>query len=128
MLSIHMIDKLQRIAKAIQILRLPSLFVGATALALLVVIILVLAPPQGDRLVIPCIVGLLWGLSMYVFIVTFGTVPERPGPELTFFSKLKQKFVRTWYGLIGLFFIGATIAIIIITIRMVLIWLRSHGG
>jgi len=30
--------------------------------------------------------------------------------------------------LISLIFLGATVAILVVTIRMVLIWLRDHGG
>jgi hypothetical protein len=123
-----MIDTLQRIARAIQILRLPSLVVGLVGLALLIAIIFFLAPHQGDQWIIPCLTGLLWGMSIYAFIVTFRAIPDKPDPAQTVFKKLKQTIGRAWYGLIGLVFLGTTLAALLITVRMALIWLRAHGG
>ncbi|MBR9987131.1 MAG: hypothetical protein KFF68_14615 [Desulfosarcina sp.] len=123
-----MIDKLKRMAQAIQVLRLPSLGIGLISLASLVVIVLFFAAEKGDRFIIPFSVSLLWGLSTYSFIVTFRAVPDKPNAPLKCFRKLKHAITRLWYGLVSLFFLGATLAIIVVTIRMVAIWLRDHGG
>lgn len=123
-----MIDTLKRIAQAIHVLRLPSLGVGLISLTSLVAIVLFFSAGQGDRFIIPFSVSLLWGLSTYSFIVTFRAVPDKPSGSLSFFSKLKHTIARLWYGLVSLFFIGATVALLVVTIRMVSIWLRSHGG
>jgi hypothetical protein len=71
---------------------------------------------------------MLWGIGTYSFIVTFRAVPEKRDASSRFFGKLKHKITRAWYGLISLIFLGATVAILVVTIRMVLIWLRDHGG
>jgi hypothetical protein len=123
-----MIDTLKRIAQTIQVLRLPSLGLGLISLAALVAIVLFFAAGQGDRFIIPFLVSLIWGLSTYSFIVTFRAVPDKPSGPLSFFSKLQHTISRLWYGLVSLFFLGATAAILVVTIRMVLIWLRGHGG
>ena len=123
-----MIDTLKRMAQAIQVLRLPSLGVGLISLGSLVVIVLFLTAGQGDRFIIPFSVSLLWGLSTYSFIVTFRAVPDKPNAPLKFFSNLKHTITRVWYGLVGVFFLGATAAMLVVTIRMVLIWLRDYGG
>ncbi|WP_372682146.1 hypothetical protein [Desulfosarcina sp.] len=123
-----MIDTLKRVARAIQVLRLPSLGVGLVSLASLVVIVLFFTGGQGDRLIIPLSAGWLWGLSTYSFIVTFRAVPDKPNAPLKFSSKLKHIISRLWYGLVSLFFLGATAAMLVVTIRMVSIWLRDHGG
>lgn len=123
-----MIDTLKRMAQAIQMLRLPSLGVGLISLASLLVIVLFFAGGQGDRFIIPFSVGWLWGLSTYSFIVTFRAVPDKPNAPLKFFGKLKHTVTRLWYGVVGLFFLGATAAMLVVTIRMVSIWLRDHGG
>ena len=122
-----MIDKFKRIAQAIQVLRLPSLMLGLISLASLVATIFIFASDQGDRYIIPCIIGLLWGMATYSFIVTFRALPDKPNVSPRFFGKLKHAITRVWYGLISLIFIGATVAIFVITIRMILIWLRDHG-
>jgi len=71
----RMIDKLQGIAKAIQILRLPSIAVGLISLASMVVIMFISESHESDRFLIPNIVGLLWAISAYSFIMTFRSVP-----------------------------------------------------
>ena len=109
-------------------LRLPLLGVGLVSLASLVVIVLFFADGQGDRFVIPFSVSLLWGLSTYAFIVTFRAIPDKPDAPLRFFSKLKHTIARVWYGLIGVFFLGATAAMLVVTIRLVLIWWRDYGS
>ena len=123
-----MIDRLQRIATAIAFVRLPALAVGLVGLAALIAIILIPGMQTGQRLTIPSVVGLIWGMSTYAFVVTFLGVPEKPGNNLGFFAKLKYKIIRCWYGIVGVVFLGASIAIVLMTMRMVLIWLKGHGG
>jgi hypothetical protein len=123
-----MIDKLQRIAQAIQILRLPSIAVGLIGLASLVMIMFISKSHEGDRFLIPSIVGLFWAISAYSFIVTFRSVPEKANKSLKFFSKLKRIINRGWYWFIGVVFLCTTVAAMFVTYRMVSIWLRDYGG
>lgn len=123
-----MIDKLQRIAQAIQILRLPSIAVGLLCLASIVLLVFASAPHDGDRLLIPSSVGVLWAMGTYFFIETFRSVPEKADTTLKFFSKLKRKLNRARYWLISVAFLGTTLAAIYVTSRMVSIWLKDFGG
>ena len=123
-----MIDTFKRVAQAIQMLRLPSLWVGLISLTSLVAIVLFWPSDQGSQFIIPCIVGWLWGMSAYAFIVTFRAIPEKPTTPLKFFGKLKHTMTRTWYGLISVIVLGATLAMIVVTIRMITIWFRDYGG
>jgi len=123
-----MIDKLQGIAKAIQILRLPSIAVGLISLSLMVVILFISESHESDRFLIPSIVGLLWAISTYSFIVTFRSVPEKANKPLKFFSKLKSYIIRGWYWFMGVVFLAATVAVIFLTYRMVSIWLVDYGS
>lgn len=123
-----MIDKLQGIAKSIQLLRQPSVVVGLISLASLVVIIFIMAPHQGDRFIIPCFVGLLWAMSTYAFIVTFRSVPERPGRASGVLTRLTLKIKRCWYWFISVVFLCTSVVVIGLTYRMVSIWLREYGN
>jgi len=123
-----MIDKLQGFAQTIQILRLPSIAVGLISLASMVVIMFISKSPESDRFLIPSIVGLLWAISTYSFIVTFRSVPEKSNISLKFFSKLKRNINRGWYWFIGIVFLGTTVAVMFATYRLVSIWLRDYGG
>jgi hypothetical protein len=120
-----MIEKFKRMAVAIQVLRLPSLTVGLICLALLVVIILFFPSDQDNRLIIPSIVGFLWGMGTYTFIVTFRSAPNNPSKPLSLLGKIKFTFTRAWYWLISVILLFGTVALIVITIRMVSILLKG---
>ena len=121
----RMIDKMMRAAIAIQILRLPSLLLGLISLTGLIIIILFFPSDQDTRLIIPCIVGLLWGMGTYLFIITFGSIPTEPSKSLRFFDKMKYALARAWYWLISLILIFGAVWTIVITIRMVSILLKN---
>jgi len=123
-----MIDKLQRFAQAIQMFRRPSMAVGLLSLASIVVIIFVSESHEEDRFLIPSFVGLIWAVSTYAFIVTFRSVPEKASETLRFFSRLKRNINRGWYWLISAVFLAATMAVILVTYRIVSIWLRDYSG
>jgi len=122
-----MIDKLQRISQTIQFLRLPAIAVGMFCLATTVVIILNTNSTHGDRFLIPSFVGLLWAMSTYTFVVTFRSVPEKAGNNLSFFSKLKRRLHRGWYWVISMVFLGTTVTTIYFTNSMISIWLRDYA-
>lgn len=123
-----MIDKLQRIAQAIQILRLPTIAVGLITLASIVVIIFTSKSHDGDRFLIPSIVGLLWAMSTFSFIKVFRSVPEKASEESSLFSKLKRNINRGMHWLIGVVFLGSTVFVIFVTYRLVSIWIKDLGG
>ena len=123
-----MIDKLQRLAQGIQILRLPSIVVGLIGFASIIAIMFTSKSPEGDRFLIPCIVGLLWAMSTYSFIVTFRSVPAKANKSLKLLGKLKRNINRGWHWLIGLLFLGTTVAVMFVTLRMVSIWMKDYSG
>jgi Mn2+/Fe2+ NRAMP family transporter len=122
------VPEIQGIAKAIQILRLPSIAVGLISLASMVAIIFISKSHESDRFLIPSIVVLLWAISTYTFIVTFRSVPKKANKSMKFFSKLKRNINRSWHWFIGVVFVGTTVAVMVLTFRMVSIWLGSYGG
>lgn len=123
-----MIDNLQRLAQRIQLLRLPSAVVAAAGLASLVVSVLFLEPDQGDPFIIPGFVGLLWGMSTYSFIVAFRSAPGKNDNPIGVFRKLVHRLHRFWYGFISVVFLVTTAAVIVVTVRMISIWLNAYGG
>ena len=123
-----MLDKLQRIAQAIQFFRLPSLGIGFICLGSLVAIIFTSTSQEGDRFLLPSFVGLIWGMSTHSFIVTFRSVPEKASSTLGSFGKLRRNIVRGWYWCISVVFLGATAGAIFVTYRMVSFWVRDYSG
>ena len=123
--KIDMIDKLQRISQAIQVLRLPAIAVGFFCLAKTVVIILGSTSADEDRFLIPSIVGVLWAMSTYTFIVTFRSVPEKSNSNSSIFGKLKRHLHRAWYWVLSMVFLGTTVAAIYVTKSMISVWLKD---
>lgn len=123
-----MIDRLQRIAQRLQILRLPSLVVGALSLVAIAAILLLSASREHDRFVIPSLVALLWSISTYSFVVTFRAVPQRADRTLKGFGRLLRAFARAWFWFVGVAFLGATLAVVVVTLRMTSLWLKAYGG
>lgn len=121
-------DKLQRIAQAMGVLRLPSVVAGLVCLTLIVANLFFSRFHEGDRFLIPAFIGLLWAASAYAFIVTFRSVPERAREGMSLLARVGRRIHRAWYGCISLVFFAATAASLWITYRMLSAWLRDHGG
>ncbi len=122
-----MIDKLQRISQAIQFLRLPAIAVGIFCLANTILIILSANSSDGDKFLIPSFVGVLWAMSIYTFIVTFRSVPEKVDNRLSMIGKLKRHLHRGWYWVVSMVFLSTTVAAIFFTNSMISIWLRDYS-
>ena len=125
--TIDMIDKLQKIAQAIQFLRLPVIAVGFFCLATTILIVINAISNDGDKFLIPSFVGVLWAMSTYTFIVTFRSVPEKADNSLSWYGKLKRHLHRGWYWLISTVFLASTVAAIFFTKSMISIWLRDYA-
>jgi len=120
-----MIDKLQKIAHAIQFLRLPSIVVGVGGLAAIAMVLFILKPDEGKPYLIPGIVSLFWGVSAYSFITGFRSVPEKADKSMGIFCRLMRNIHRSGYWLIGVFFLGATAFVVLLTSIMIFIWLKD---
>ena len=123
-----MIDTFKRIARIIKCLRLPAMVLGVVSFGSLVVIIFTSNSREGDFLLIPSIVGLLWGMSAYSFIVTFQSVPEKTGKTIKFFSRFKRNVYRGWYWIVGIAFLFTTVGLVLTTFRVASIWIRDYYG
>ena len=123
-----MIDSFRRVARRIQILRLPSIVVGLVCLTSIVVILVASGSRAEDRMLMPSFVGLLWATSLYSFIESFCWAPERLVEKQGFIRDLKYRIRRGWYWIRGFIFLASTAIALVITSRMVSIWLAEYSG
>ena len=123
-----MLEKLQRIAQALQLLRWPAILVGWLSLASVVAIVVTSRSHEGDFLLIPSILGLVWAMSTHAFLTTFRSVPEKAHKAQSFFSRLKRGLWRSLYWLMCGVFFGASAAILLMTYRLFSFWLGSYGS
>ncbi|MEJ2693326.1 MAG: hypothetical protein P8166_09785 [Candidatus Thiodiazotropha sp.] len=123
-----MIDKLQSIAGRLQFLRLPAVALGLVSLAAMIFTIVSSKSHEEDYYLIPSIVGLLWSMASYSFLVNFSSVPEKGDSSWKLFARLKRRAVRTGYWLLAALFILTTLSALFISYRMITIWLRDFAG
>jgi len=123
-----MIDKFQRIAQTIQILKLPSFLVGSICLVSFVVIVLSAGSGEGNRFLMPSFVGLVWAATTFSFIATFRTIPVIVEQSQGFIGRFKRRLSRAWYWFIAVVFVGTTFTALIMTGRLMSIWLKDYGS
>lgn len=123
-----MIDNFQRIAQTIQILKLPSLIVGSVCLVSFILIVLSASSDEGNRFLMPSFVGLVWAATTFSFIATFRTIPEKAEKSQGFIGRFKRGLSRAWYWFIAVVFVGTTLTALIMTGRLMSIWLKDYGS
>jgi fatty acid desaturase len=123
-----MIDILTHIAKALQFLRLPAVAIGLLCLAIMTTIIIRSNSHEGDLYLIPSVVGILWSVTTYGFLVNFHSVPHKADRSWRFFRRLKRNIARAGYWLMGVLFIGTTLGALLVSYRLIRIWLKDYGG
>lgn len=115
-----MLDTLQRLAQwmqpAARYLSVAAVILLLTCLGLL---LLTAGGERGDRLLLPAIAGLVWCIFGYVFIQTFESVPAPPGAEIRGWRMLKRRLARAGHWLLAIVFLGATIAALTLTNRII---------
>jgi hypothetical protein len=123
-----MIDSFRNIAKTIEPLKPLAVAVGLLCLIVAIVTVLTSETPEGDRYLIPAVVGLLWSLSSYVFIGYFASVPEKTRASQGLLQRMKGRLHRGWYWFVALAFTATTLAAAFMSYRLVSIWLGEHLG
>lgn len=122
-----MIDKLKKIADAVQFLRLPSVALGLMSLIAITTIIFGSNSKEWDFFAIPSVVGLVWSMTTYSFLSYFPTVPEKSDHSWSFIKRMKRRILRAGYWIMGVLFIVTTIGAIFVSFRMINIWVRDYG-
>ena len=122
-----MIDKLKKIADAVQFLRLPSVALGLICVIAITTIIFGSKSQEGNYFAIPSFVGMVWSLNTYSFLVYFRTVPVKSDQSWNFIRRMKRRILRAGYLIMGVLFIVTTIGAIFVSSRMIRIWFRDYG-
>ncbi len=121
-----MIDRFTKIANVLQFLRLPSVVVGVASLVVVISIVISSRSHAGDFYLIPSVVSMLWAIATYSFLVSFRSVPHRADSSWGLFRRLKRKIVRVGYWLMAALFVATTVGVMVISYRMLAMWLRDY--
>jgi len=122
-----MIDKLGKLSKSIQFLRLPAIGISLLCLISAIYIVLTSRSMEEDIYFVPSLIGLIWSISALSFLLTFHSVPEKADSSFSFFRRIGRGIRRGWYWFLGFAFIAISIAAIITSYRIISIWFREYG-
>ena len=123
-----MLERFHRIAQRCMPAKPVIVVLGVTSLVTSLVIIF---SPQSDRadfFLIPSIVALMWALSAYVFLTGFADVPRRATREDKFLLRLKLRIGRVSYWGVAVVFLALSVVAVVVSFRMLSIWLADYGG
>ncbi|NNC77921.1 MAG: hypothetical protein HKN77_08155 [Woeseiaceae bacterium] len=120
-----MIDKFQDVAESIRFLKFPAAALGVLFLAVIAAILFGLGSVEMKQFLEPCFTGLIWALATYSFIETFESIPAPADQSAGFLTKARRKLSRAWYWLIAVVFLGTTVFALILSSRLLSIWLRG---
>ena len=119
---VDVLARLQRIARALRWIRFPALALAFACAALFLAIVLELLDAP-DSALLPAVVGVMWGASLYAFVGGFQHVPARAQDDANAIRRLGHTIVRAWYWSLAMAMAVATAAIAILTVRFLTIWL-----
>ncbi len=121
-----MIDSFQKLAGRIRPLRFVAVGAGGLLSVVAAALIFLSDQRENDQYLIPCAVGVLWCLSAYVFVTTFESVPAKADTIRGVWRRLGRRVHRGWYWLLAFVFMGSTIAALLLTMRLMAIWLQDY--
>jgi len=102
--------------------RVIFLFLAAFFAACIVYGFIYLAPTQQNQFVLPSFLALLWSLMFYILLVFTQKKPQDSNKKPTLLNKFKLKVHRLFYSLFTVVFIGLTLAVFIVTFRLLSVW------
>jgi len=121
-----MLNNLHTLAKRVRGLRIPALVVGFSSLITIIVTLLSSSSHEEDRLLMPSFALLLWATSLYTLIEGFGSIPAKPSAGAQLHRRISQRIKRAWFWFLGAVFLAATAVAILLSYRLVSIWLDEY--
>ncbi|TQV72153.1 hypothetical protein FLL45_18200 [Aliikangiella marina] len=104
-----------------------AILFGSGFLALLGFSILNENTKESDVYIIPSIMGFIWSMLLYSIAQLFPNVPAIPDPSEKILKRLKVRIKRGFYHILSILFVMISIAAILLSIRMFLIWLGIYA-
>ncbi len=72
--------------------------------------------------------GFLWAITAIAFIHSFLQVPAKAAATDRLLARWRRALSRFWQWVIGLLFLGVSLALLIFSIRLIRIWYKDYGA
>ena len=112
-----MLEKLHKAALALAPLERFSLFAVMVLCTVFAMSVFEISVFAGDAYLIPSLVGVLWLLSLYSFIVCFRSLPAKGDAGAGLFARFRRRLLRGVYWGIALLLLGVTISVLLLSVR-----------
>ena len=116
-----LLHRLQRIARPLAPLRHLAWVCALVSAALFLMAVASVAP-FDDRHTIPALLGVLWSVALFSFIVSFQDVPEPPTPQARAFTRLRVRLKRAYYWGVAFVLAGLTLTVMWLSYRLLDLW------
>jgi len=114
-----MLSLLQKISHSIGYLKYPALLLAAISTALILTLLIRPSFINDQGLLFPAIVILIWSILLLFFPAVYKDMPDFSDKPDGILLKVKYYFYRLIYYLFALFFIGLSLALVLLTIKMI---------
>jgi hypothetical protein len=105
-----------------------AMLLGFVFVSLFVSSILEVRGFDTEALLIPSLLGSLWSAIYFILLTIFPSVPSIPGKEVNLFTRIKIRFQRGMYYLLGITLVVLTIAIFFLSLKLLGIWRAEFLG
>ncbi|MDP6376274.1 MAG: hypothetical protein QF921_18050 [Pseudomonadales bacterium] len=119
------LERLQCIARPLTPLRYVPLAAAFAFAALFLVSALDIEALRGEapeRYTIPALLGVLWSLAIFSFIVSFREVPPPVPQDAGLVARLRVRFARAYYWLLAGSLAFLTFAVAYLSYRLLSVW------
>ncbi len=82
----------------------------------------------GEAYLIPSIVGILWLVALYSFIVSFQSLPPAPPPHARLDQRVRVGLKRALYWAIAALLLGISGALVLVSLRFIKVWYAQTAG
>jgi len=123
-----MVDRLRAIALKTQWLKpFTNTLVLASFFLFIYVIFGETSIAADDLYLIPSLLILIWSLLCCSFLYTFPYVPIKSTKADGLIKQIKTQIIRGYYYLLMLIAVLASLAVLLVSIRIISIWVRSYN-
>jgi hypothetical protein len=99
-----------------------AVLLGFVFVSLFILTILDVSGFDTEALLIPSLLGALWSAMYFILLTIFPSVPSSPGKDVKLFTRIKIRFQRGMYYLLGITLVVLTIAIFFLSLKLFGIW------
>ena len=76
---------------------------------------------QNDKYLLPSAVGMVWSILVYGVLTSFAVIPAEPDMSLSWFKRVKIRFVRGYYWLLFWMCVATTLVAAHLSLRAITI-------